>query len=514
MNTQWMANFIISGLIKPAIILFIISVLWWLLRKRSASLQHFVLSLGVISILLLTLLAIFLATTDIVILPPFAHSLQLPVEWLDGINGWLQQHSSANELLWIAAIYLLPACSMIAYLMLGVVGLWWQTRKAEAVNSPELQIQLVALCELVDIKRPVKLIVMRDLDSPQTWGLLRPVIMLPRAALLWDEDKQLSVLIHELGHIARWDWITQLLVKMVCACFWFLLPIWWIARQIYQQAEMACDDYVFKLRDKHLVYAQNLLAIASDSEPARFSESLHMRGQSPVYSRIMALLDKQRPHQPVAMETAQYWVLCSAVLLVFIANVQLLPWQEQLRARSNFILNIRWSDEPLPKPVSERAAIVEPFSWELLQRIKPSGEQYPAWEDQLEITRVRASKPVKKDLQSKVEIASAPMEIPQIQIQGYLPMDLVTPEYPPIALQKGIEGWVQVEFAIGLQGEILEPRIIAREPSRIFDRTVMNALKKSRYRPQILDGQAVIVQGVSETFHFQLLPPESPRPRR
>src|SRR5690606_26144655 len=144
-----------------------------------------------------------------------------------------------------------------------------------------------------------------------------------------------------------------------------------------------------------------------------------------------------------------------------------------------FILNIQWSDEPLPKPVSERAAIVEPFSWELLQRIKPSVEQYPAWEDQLEITRVRASKPVKKDLQSKVEIAAAPMEIPQIQIQGYLPMDLVTPEYPPIALQKGIEGWVQVEFAIGLRGEILEPRIIAREPSRIFDRTVMNALKKS-----------------------------------
>lgn len=514
MNTQMMASFIISGLVKPMILLLIICALWLLLRKRSASLQHFVLSLGVISVFILALLALGLNDSGIVIFSGFAKALQLPPAWLDVINNELQQHSSPEEILWLMAVYLLPACTMIFYLLLGMIGLWWQTRHAEPINSPELSAQLAVLCELVDIKRPVKIVALRELDSPQTWGLFRPVIMLPRTAILWDEDKQLSVLMHELGHIARCDWLTQLLVKISCACFWFLLPIWWFAHQIYQQAEIACDDYIFKLRNKHLTYAKNLLAIASESEPHRTTESVHMRGQSPVYQRIMALLDKQRSHQPVAMETAQYWIICSALLLVFGASVQLLPWQEQLRQRNSFSLEIQWPANQSKISTYSESTIVEPFSWELLQRIKPSVDHYPEWDDQLEITRVRVAKPAKQDLLAPMHVAAAPLEIPQIQIQGYLPVDLVIPEYPAIALQKGIEGWVQVEFAIGLQGEVIEPHIIAREPSRVFDRTVLTALKKSRYRPQLLDGQAVIVQGVHETFYFQLIPSESTRSRR
>ena len=510
MNTQLMASFIISGLIKPIILLLVISALWWLLRKRSASLQHFVLSLGVISVLLLGVLTIGLSDGSISLFPAFASVFQLPVSWLDAMNSWLGNHSSMHEFLILTAIYFLPASTLIFYLLLGIGGLWWQTRQAEPVKSPELIAQLNALSELVGIQRPIKLVIDREINSPQTWGLFHPVIMLPRAALVWDEDKQISALIHELGHIARWDWLTLLLVKITCACFWFLAPIWWVARQIYQQAEIACDDYIFKLRDKHVVYAKNLLAIADTNESINSSESLHMRGQSPIYWRIMALLDQQRSHQPVAMETAQYWVICSVFLLVFWASVQLLPLQEQLRQRSDFLLEIQWPEIAEKKLVDDdKAVVVETFSWELLQRIKPVLQEYPHWDERLETTRVTVSKPTKQEFSSGLSVEQVRPDIPRIQIQGYLPVDLVSPEYPAVALQKGIEGWVQVEFSIGTEGEIIEPRIIAHSPSAIFDRNVLGAIKKSRYRPQIIDGQAVIVQGVTETYHFQLIPASS-----
>jgi bla regulator protein blaR1 len=520
MNTQFVTSIIISGVIKPILLLLLIAVLGWAVRKKSASLQHFVMSLGVISLFILSLLAIGLADVRFSVFPSLTQLIQIPETWVATLNQWLTEYSSRHYYLLVAGIYLLPATFLLFYLLLGISGLWLQTRKADSVQSPQLINQLNALCQLVDIQRPVQLVVSRDVDSPQTWGLLRPVIMLPREVLLWDQDKQLSVLIHELGHIARWDWLTTLLVKITCACFWFLLPIWWIASQIYQQAEIACDDYIFKLRDKHLMYAQNLLAIAGSGAPVVQTESLHMRGHSPVYQRIMALLDKQRPHQPVPMEDAQYWVICAALLLAFFASVQLIPLQEQLRKQSDYLLSIQWPDEQDETSVAKNNAIVEEeFSWELLQRLKPVESVHPLHQDFIEETLVSVAKPDKQDLQAAGAMPdtieqSAAIQIPAIQVQGYLPLELATPEYPANALQKGQEGWVRVEFSIDSQGVIVDPRIIGHEPSAIFDRAVLSALKKSRYRPQLLDGQPVIVHGVTETFRFQLSPASSSSRRR
>ncbi len=514
MNTQLVASVIISGLLKPLILLVIIGVLAGLLRKKSASLQHFVLSLGVIGLLVFTLLAFGLADSKFAFFPTVTELIQIPGAWLTAINQWLSDYTSARNFLLVAGIYLLPASFLVFYLLVGIVCLWLQTRAAKIVQNPQITNQLTELCQLIDIQRPIKVVVSCEIDSPQTWGVFRPVIMLPPEALLWDQDKQLSVLIHELGHIARWDWLTTLLIKCTCACFWFLLPIWWIANQIYQQAEIACDDYIFKLRDKHLVYAQNLLAIAGSEKSAPENESLHMRGQSPVYQRIMALLDKQRPHQPVAMEAAQYWVICSGLVLAFYASVQLIPLEEQLRNNKDFWLTIIFPeiDQP-PAPVKEKTIVIENFSWELLQQLKPEISQQPELLNDLEETRVRVTKPEKSELYGNVSVPAIAPEIPDIQVMGYLPLDLVTPEYPPIALQKGIEGWVQVEFSIDIDGKIVEPRIIGHAPSAVFDRPVLNALLKSRYRPQLLNGQPVVMRGVTETFRFELAPAEPHRRR-
>ena len=514
MNTQMLIGIIVSGIIKPVALIFLVILLWFFLRKKSASLQHFVLSLGIFSLLIATLLAIGFADTRITIFPWFSQITAFPITWLNEICQWLVNYSSSRNLLILAAIYLLPACSLIFYLLLGVAGLWFQTRNAQVVQSQQLVNQLGVLCQLVDVQRSIKLIVSHDVDSPQTWGCFRPVIMLPRESLLWDEDKQLSLLIHELGHITRWDWLTTLVVKITCACFWFLLPIWWIARQIYQQAEIACDDYIFKLRDKHLVYAKNLLSIADGSEYVAESESLHMRGHSPVYQRIMALLDKRRPHHSVAMETAQYWIICSALMLTFFVSLQLTPLQEQLQKRTDYLLTVKWPSVPEEQSIFSDASVgVENFSWELLQQLKSTAIRHPHFDDDIEVTRIRVAKPKKQELQTDLSVALTSPDIPSIQIQGYLPVDLATPEYPTSALQKGIEGWVKVEFAIDANGAVIEPRVTAHSPSAIFDRAVLNALKKSRYRPQLLNGQPVIINGVTETFRFQLLTSDSQRRR-
>jgi bla regulator protein blaR1 len=510
-------SLMITGVVKPIILIVVIWFSWLLIRKKSAALQHFVLSMGIIGVLLMPILASFLPSLEGQSGVALFDVMRLLLVWFNGAIQWFVQRLDQHGLLVLAGIYLLPATCLLFYLLLGILGLHRQAQSGQLIQSPLLLSQLNELRELLDLNRSVTLMTSHRLDSPYTWGLWHPVIMLPREALLWDEDKQLSVLIHELGHIVRWDWLTTLLVKFTCACFWFLLPVWWLAARIFEQAEIACDDYVYKLRDKHVVYARNLLAIASKRTYLNNeADGLQMRGQSPIYTRIMAVLDKQRPHHPVAVETAQYWLICGGFLLTLFSCVQIIPLQEQLHTRVHQLLNVR--ETTLDAIAKDQPDVrTEQFSWALLQELKQQLRDLPAAIDQIETVQIEtvqietvqieAAPLDKTELQewaraSGVQKKSVP--IPAIHIQGFLPIDMVSPEYPTQALVKGIEGWVAVEFSIDTNGAIVTPLITAHSPSRIFDRSVLAALKKSRYRPQLLDGEPVIVQGVTEVFRFTL----------
>lgn len=511
MDSTLAISLIVTGVIKPIILLLVILFLWLCVRKKSAALQHFVLSLGVIALLLLPLLASIVPAVEERFVPMLANIIHTPQQWLNALVPLIINSLGKKELMIIVGVYLLPTTWLLFYTVLGVFGLSRIAARAQSVECDAIGAQINALRELLDITRPIKIMTSREVSSPQTWGLLNPVIMLPREALLWDEEKQLSVFIHELGHIARWDWLMTLWVKITCACFWFLLPVWWLAQKIYQQAEIACDDYIYKLRDKHIAYAQNLLAIAgTDSHPNIKNDALYMRGQSPVYQRIMLVLDKQRPHIPVPVETAQYWLILGGLLLVLFASVQIIPLQEQLRERVEHLLRVDFQQQDVLE-AAPTAVHTEQFSWELLQQLKPQDHSVPAHIDSVEQVSIHVARPTKQELQdlqefnNAVELHQHAIAAPTIQIQGYLPIEMAKPEYPTQALAKGIEGWVEVIFSIDTQGNIINPRISGHSPSRIFDRSVLTALKNSRYRPLLLDGQPVVVQGVTELFRFNLI---------
>lgn len=515
MDTTLITNVMITGLLKPGMILLVIAALWFCVRKKSAALQHFVLSLGVVSVLVLPLLTSVMPTIAWTILPTLSAITALPLLALENSYQWLLIHFDRQDFFVLLGIYLVVATTILFYLLLGIIGLLQQTKSSQPVTSTKPLKLLDDLCELLDISRKVILVTSREVRSPQTWGLWRPVIMLPREALLWDEDKQLSVLVHELGHIARWDWLTTMAVKITCACFWFLVPLWWFARQIYHQAEIACDDYIYNLRDKHLIYARNLMDLAAGGSASNEANcALLMRGYSPIYLRIIAVLDKQRAHQPVAVETAQYWLISGLFCLFALASVQLIPPQQQLNEQSDERLAIPWGDVQQQSAKNSVAPRVELFSWELLQQLKQHQPNQPVhlhFDETVETLRIQVARPSLAELKALAEIEDDQYPFkaqnrvkPDIYVEGFLPMDMIVPEYPALALQKGIEGWVEVQFTIDMNGQIIQPKIIARSPSRIFDRSVLAALKKSHYRPQSLNGEPVVVQGVTEIFRFKL----------
>ncbi len=88
--------------------------------------------------------------------------------------------------------------------------------------------------------------------------------------------------------------------------------------------------------------------------------------------------------------------------------------------------------------------------------------------------------------------------------QDVVPLVRVAPQYPLRAAQRGIEGWVEVEFTISKTGAVKQPRVIAYYPSQIFNREALRAIQRWKYNPKVENGKAVERSGVTVRLAFQL----------
>lgn len=85
-----------------------------------------------------------------------------------------------------------------------------------------------------------------------------------------------------------------------------------------------------------------------------------------------------------------------------------------------------------------------------------------------------------------------------------VPMVRVPPQYPERALQRGIEGRVLIEFTISRSGSVKNPKVVAYEPSTIFNKAAIKAVKQWKYNPKIVNGKAVEQPGVRIAIPFRL----------
>ncbi len=86
----------------------------------------------------------------------------------------------------------------------------------------------------------------------------------------------------------------------------------------------------------------------------------------------------------------------------------------------------------------------------------------------------------------------------------YLPIVKVAPVYPRRALQRGIEGYVILEFTVTKQGSVRDPIVIEAEPAGIFEQAAKDAALKFKYKPRVANGEATEVSGVQNRLTFQI----------
>jgi protein TonB len=85
-----------------------------------------------------------------------------------------------------------------------------------------------------------------------------------------------------------------------------------------------------------------------------------------------------------------------------------------------------------------------------------------------------------------------------------IPLVRINPDYPQRALQRGLEGWVQVQFTITPTGTVKDPIVVDAMPRNVFDDAALKAIARWRYNPKVENGAAVERVGVQTRIVFQL----------
>lgn len=86
----------------------------------------------------------------------------------------------------------------------------------------------------------------------------------------------------------------------------------------------------------------------------------------------------------------------------------------------------------------------------------------------------------------------------------YLPLVRIQPQYPRRAAERGIEGYVIVELTVTPLGTVENVRVVEADPPGYFEREAIRAAEKFKYKPKVVNGEAIPVDGVQYLFTFEL----------
>ncbi len=176
---------------------------------------------------------------------------------------------------WVLLVWALGAIFSLARLAHGWIRIRAIARAASPVEDPEWIGSTRELSRRISLKRSVRLLASTDVPVAMTAGLRRPVLLVHENARKWPADRRRVVLLHELAHVRRADWLTLLLVELAAAVYWFHPLVWLARREARMSAERACDDLVLDSGTKPSVYAAHLLGIVRSFSPG-------VRGALPV----------------------------------------------------------------------------------------------------------------------------------------------------------------------------------------------------------------------------------------
>ena len=210
-------------------------------------------------------------------------------------------------------------------LLRPLLGLWGIGRLSQTSESILDALTLTLAAECASALGLARTPALRSAGAPvpMTWGWRRPVVLLPDGARDWTEGRLRAVLLHEMAHVRRRDWLSHRFADLVCALFWFHPLVWLTARRLRAEGEIACDDLVLMAGVAAPDYARHLLDVARALHPVSAEAvpqaAVAMARTARIERRLRMILDNTRPRRALTRRALLMALGLSAAALVPLA---------------------------------------------------------------------------------------------------------------------------------------------------------------------------------------------------
>ena len=347
-------KFLIDSTMKSVVIFAVAGLFGFVLRRHSAAVRSLVWSLAIVGCLIVPFFSLTLPQWEVGVLPATSEKFEVD-RWVDNrqtatlsvpiasrpllptttpalqtptpiqpksievesgnpqLNTAEIGLASIHRIDWLLLCWVGGALFLLARLMVGIGAVWHISARSGNFNGSISQVQ-------PDWKRPVSIRQSKAVTVPMVWGLFRPVILLPADAGEWDPERQRAVLLHELAHIQRQDWLMQTMAQITCAVYWFNPLLWFAARRMRTEIEGACDDHVLNVGYQSTDYAQHLVDIVRNVKALRSAPraTVAMVRPSKIEGRLRTILAEHRNRRPVtkvAVGVGLLTLICFASLM-------------------------------------------------------------------------------------------------------------------------------------------------------------------------------------------------------
>ncbi len=552
-NSESVLTFLIACCAKATILFACAWITVIALRQRSSALRHHVWAAAILASLALPFLALLL---------PGWHSAPLgsaAARWSPVHENAASSGSYAIPSVFVDAVAAAPAFNKLAIaalivwafgfslvlvrLVAGLARLAWISAHAKPIFDEDWMRTVSEFSQFHKLGRSVRLLQCSSpLAMPLTWGMLRPVIVLPSGATLWTEDRCRIVLLHELAHIARHDWLLQICAELARCFYWFHPLVWLASARLRQESERASDDAVLRSGIAPSHYASELLDLARTLENSgrAWSTALAIARPSNLERRFAAMLNPSINRRTLAARTR--------FLVPFLALTFLLPLAALRLTAQNLSGKVSGSIHDISGTgVANATIIMSNHAGDTIDSITMSTSDrdgnftfkaLPAGEYELKVMK-RGFEPFRlpqvtldsgRDffqsitlqpgtIIEEVEVvpngtakprpSSATGKPSRIRVGGDIEaphlITKVQPVYPESARSAAVSGIVILHAIISKDGKPLSLRVMNSQIDRDLARSAVEAVSQWRYTPTLLNGEPIEVD-TTIMVNFSLAP--------
>ncbi|EHQ29878.1 M56 family metallopeptidase [Mucilaginibacter paludis] len=243
---------------------------------------------------------------------PITNPVLAPLTFTDYLTAYFNRNTQAVVLIWLIIV-----CVRSLQLVTGLHSLYYLRRKAIAPVDGVWQSRVQQLALQLGIRQVVGIAQSGLARVPMVIGHLKPLILIPAGMITALPPAEVeAILIHELAHILRKDYLANLLISLMEILFFFNPAVWWITSLIRAERENCCDDIAIAQTSSKVNYIRALVSCQEYQLSAPAYAMAFARKPNHLLNRATRLLSNSNQSLNLAEKSLLAFGLVAAGLLM------------------------------------------------------------------------------------------------------------------------------------------------------------------------------------------------------